>query len=171
MEHVLKDPKNNPKHDEYMKAAFGPKYDLDQIRANVAKMKGDDATIDIGSRLSKFNGGIASTVLDLDSADKVTIDPVTGKGKSVALEFGDQWFDEPMTKHDDADLLLHEAVHYFGAGSDHIVKPNVPGNTVGDNTKHQVYQDHLHQDLDIGKPHEKDDVKAKQNMIQGGGCT
>ena len=71
-----------------------------------------------------------------------------------------------MTANDRADALLHEGIHYVAGGTDHIVKPGVVGNE-----NHVVYQDHLHQDLGIGNPRNKDDAQATKNIIRGGGCT
>lgn len=167
MEHLLKDP-TKKEHHEYIKAAVGPNYNVDQLRANVAMLKGEEAVVPMMSRFPDGEHPHATAFAHryTDDNGKSVIDSVTGKATGLAVELGEPFFEPGRTPHDDADVLLHESIHQFAGGTDHMIKAGVAGN------KNQVvYQDHLHQDLDIGNPRDSTDQKAKQNMINGGGCT
>ena len=140
MEHLLNNHKN-PEHHEYIKAAFGPNYDVDQIKKNVAMMKGDDAIVPIVSRFPDEDRPhtVAFTHMNIDKdTGKAIIDSETGRSTGFAVELGPKFMKPGRTAYDDANALMHEEIHNAAGGSDHIIKPGVVGNE-----NHVVYQDHL----------------------------
>ena len=164
MEHMLNDP-TKEEHAKYLKAAFGPQYNLNQVKKNVAALKGDDAEVIMHSRFP-MHGSIARTIPQTDDNGKLVMDEDTGHPSMLTVQLGNGFFKEGRTANDDADTILHESIHYVaGSGSDHIIKANKIGNK-----RPVVYQPHLHGDSGIGNPSRPDDT-AHKNILVAGGCT
>ena len=151
MKHFLSNPED-PTHEKYLEKSFNSKPDIEKIKGTVKAI--EEGKMRVKSRLP-LTDDLAATV------SKISVD---GKQTPLHILLGKQFFHPDRTDYDNAGVLLHEGVHYFAAGSDHIVKAETLGQD-----KNQVYQRAIHSHL--GNPDDKNDEKAKKNLFVGGGCT
>ena len=121
MEHILNNP-TDPRHAEYIQAAFGRNANIDKIKANVAALQGNTAVVPIKSRIPKEDG-VAWSNPHVDGQDNEIIDQATNRVSYQNLEFGHEYFAGGMTPEDQASKLIHESIHVLAGGEDDVVKP------------------------------------------------